>query len=157
MKKQNNISKIIYFVISVSVLMGFNLYTSAYLSAISQDPTFFLPGVKLNYMENTGAAFSILQNYKILLIIFAILAIIGILYYLIKNIKELSMMTILVISLFISGVGCNLYERIEFGYVRDYFELTFINFPVFNISDIFINISVVVIMFVLFRKNYAKK
>ena len=157
MKKQNNISKIIYFVMSVSVLMGFNLYTSAYLSAISQDPTFFLPGVKLNYMENTGAAFSILQNYKILLIIFAILAIIGILYYLIKNIKELSMMTILVISLFISGVASNLYERIEFGYVRDYFELTFINFPVFNISDIFINISVVVIMFVLFRKNYAKK
>ena len=157
MKKQNNISKIIYFVMSVSVLMGFNLYTSAYLSAISQDPTFFLPGVKLNYMENTGAAFSILQNYKILLIIFAILAIIGILYYLIKNIKELSMMTILVISLFISGVASNLYERIEFGYVRDYFELTFINFPVFNISDIFINISVVVIIFVLFKKNYAKK
>ena len=85
MKKQNNISKIIYFVMSVSVLMGFNLYTSAYLSAISQDPIFFLPGVKLNYMENTGAAFSILQNYKVLLIIFAILAIIGILYYLIKN------------------------------------------------------------------------
>lgn len=157
MKAQSNINKIIYFIMSVSVLIGFNLYTSTYLSAISQEPIFFLPGIKLNYMENTGAAFSILQNYNILLIIFSIFAIIGILYYLLKNIKELSLITILIISCFISGVGCNLFERISFGFVRDYFEFTFINFPVFNISDIFINISVTAIIFILLRKNYVKK
>lgn len=156
MSKQSNTYKFVYFVISVFFLIVFNLYTSTYLSAISQDTILFLPGLKLNYMENTGAAFSILQDYKIALIIFAILAIIGILWYLIKNIKELTMMNVFMISLLLSGITCNLYERISFGFVRDYFELSFINFPVFNISDVFINVSVIVIMFMLF-KNYSKK
>lgn len=156
MSKQSNTYKFVYFVISVFFLIGFNLYSSTYFSSISQEPICFLPGVKLNYMENTGAAFSILQDYKIALIIFAILAIIGILWYLIKNIKELTMMNVFMISLLLSGITCNLYERISFGFVRDYFELSFINFPVFNISDVFINVSVIVIMFMLF-KNYSKK
>lgn len=156
-EKPSNINKLVYFIISVIFLIGFNLYSSTYLSNISQEPILLFPGIKLNYMENTGAAFSILQDYKICLIIFAIAAIILILWYLIKNISELSMMVILMVSLLITGVGCNLYERLAFGFVRDYFELTFVNFPVFNISDIFINVSVIVIMFMLITKNYAKK
>ncbi len=156
-EKPNNTSKLAYFIISVIFLIGFNLYCSTYLSNISQEPFFLFPGLKLNYMENTGAAFSILQNYKIFLILFAITAIILILWYLIKNIAELSMMAIFMVSLLITGVGCNLYERMAFGFVRDYFEISFINFPVFNISDIFINISVIVIMFMLITRNYVKK
>ena len=131
-EKPNNTSKLAYFIISVIFLIGFNLYCSTYLSNISQEPFFLFPGLKLNYMENTGAAFSILQNYKIFLILFAITAIILILWYLIKNIAELSMMAIFMVSLLITGVGCNLYERMAFGFVRDYFEISFINFPVFN-------------------------
>ena len=156
-EKPNNTSKLAYFIISVIFLIGFNLYCSTYLSNISQEPFFLFPGLKLNYMENTGAAFSILQNYKIFLILFAITAIILILWYLIKNIAELSMMAIFMVSLLITGVGCNLYERMAFGFVRDYFEISFINFPVFNILDIFINISVIVIMFMLITRNYVKK
>lgn len=156
MSKQSNAYKFVYFVISVFFLIVFNLYASTYLSAISQDTMLFLPGLKLNYMENTGAAFSILQDYKIVLIIFAVTAIIGIFCYLVKNLKELTMMNVFMISLLLSGIACNLFERIAFGFVRDYFELSFINFPVFNISDIFINVSVIVIMFMLFR-NYSKK
>lgn len=156
-EKPNNTSKLAYFIISVIFLIGFNLYCSTYLSNISQEPFFLFPGLKLNYMENTGAAFSILQNYKIFLILFAITAIILILWYLIKNIAELSMIAIFMVSLLITGVGCNLYERMAFGFVRDYFEISFINFPVFNISDIFINISVIVIMFMLITRNYVKK
>lgn len=156
MTKPSNLNKIIYFFVSVIFLIGFNLYCSASLSNISQDPIFFLPGVKLNYMENTGAAFSILQDYKVFLIVFSIVAIIGIILYLFKNLSELTMMSIFMISFLVTGVSCNLFERISFGYVRDYFEFSFINFPIFNISDIFINVSVVVIMFMLFTKNYSK-
>ena len=97
-----------------------------------------------------------MHDYKIVLIIFAFTAIIGIFCYLVKNLKELTMMNVFMISLLLSGIACNLFERIAFGFVRDYFELSFINFPVFNISDIFINVSVIVIMFMLFR-NYSKK
>ena len=99
MSKQSNSYKFVYYVISVFFLIVFNLYTSTYLSAISQDTILFLPGLKLNYMENTGAAFSILQDYKIVLIIFAVTAIIGIFCYLVKNLKELTMMNVFMIYL----------------------------------------------------------
>lgn len=155
--RQSNKSKIIYFIMSVVLLICFNLYCATFLSSISQEPMNLFYGINLNYMENTGAAFSILQNYKVFLIGFAVCAIIGILCYLIRHISEMFMMEILMIALLISGVGCNLYERIYFGFVRDYFELSFINFPIFNISDVFITVSVIVIMYMLFTKNYSKK
>ena len=39
--------------------------------------------------------------------------------------------------------------KFKWGYVRDFFKLNFIDFPVFNISDIFINISVVAIVIII--------
>ena len=57
----------------------------------------------------------------------------------------------------VAGIGCNLYERIAFGYVRDFFKLNFINFPVFNISDVFINISVIALIVIIIKSKYLKK
>lgn len=152
-KNQSNASKITYFLVSIIFLICFNLYTASFLSLISQETSSFLPGLNLNYMENIGAAFSILQGSQLFLIIFAILAICVIFYYLIKHISELSMMAIFMASLLVCGIACNMYERISLGFVRDYFEFTFVNFPIFNISDIFINVSVIVIMYMLLTKN----
>ena len=155
-KNQTNFNKILYFLVTVIFLFSFNLYSSAFLSEIAQvsDKTF--SGLELTYMENTGAAFSMFQNNKFFLIGFAIFAILVILWYLFKHIAELSMMSIFVVSLLLTGISCNLYERIVYGFVRDYFELTFINFPIFNISDVFINISVVAIIYMLFTKSYSE-
>ena len=88
------------------------------------------PVFDLIFIQNTGAAFSILENSKIFLISFSAFAIFW-------------------ASLLIAGVFCNMYERIAYGYVRDFFKLNFIDFPVFNISDIFINISVVAIVIII--------
>ena len=46
------------------------------------------------------------------------------------------------ITLFSSGALGNLIERIQFGYVIDYINLNFINFPVFNMFDIMICLGV---------------
>ena len=51
-----------------------------------------------------------------------------------------------------SGIFCNLLQRIQFGYVVDYFDLKFINFPVFNLSDIAINIGILVVIISLLKK-----
>ena len=53
-----------------------------------------------------------------------------------------------------AGIGGNLHERIALGFVRDYIQLNFVNFPVFNISDIFINLGVIaIIVIILLKKN----
>ena len=121
------------------------------MDALPQNPL-----VELIFVQNTGAAFSILQNSRIFLIVFAIIAILCIAGYVIKEINKISVFTIFWVALLVAGITCNMYERIMLGYVRDFFNLIFINFPVFNISDIFINISVIAIVIIIIKQNFTK-
>ena len=111
----------------------------------------------LIFVQNTGAAFSILQNSKWFLIAFSVIAIFLILNYIYRHVSKYSTIALLWVSLLIAGISCNLYERVIFGYVRDFFKLNFIEFPVFNLSDVFINISVVAIVFIIIKNKYIKK
>ena len=43
----------------------------------------------------------------------------------------------------------NCHERIVLGYVRDYIQLNFVNFPVFNVADIFITLGVIALVGIL--------
>jgi lipoprotein signal peptidase len=49
-------------------------------------------------------------------------------------------------ALLTSGISCNLYERIVFGHVRDFINLKFIDFPVFNVADSCITVGCVLLM-----------
>ena len=73
--------------------------------------------------------------------------------HVIKHIKTISLKAIFFISLLSAGIAGNLHERIVYGYVRDFFQLNFINFPVFNISDIFINIGVIALIILILIKK----
>ena len=141
-------SKISYFLVSIIFFIVFDIYFSnIMMSCVETMPS--NPVFDLIFIQNTGAAFSILENSKIFLISFSAFAILAMIIYLIKNIQKASTFAIFWASLLIAGVFCNMYERIVYGYVRDFFKLNFIDFPVFNISDIFINISVVAIVIII--------
>lgn len=151
----SNQSKIVYFLISTIFFVFFDLFFSNLtLNNIASFPKNSI--FDLFYVKNTGAAFSMLQNSKVFLICFAALAILWIIFYTIKHIKKASGFAIFWVSLLIAGIFCNMYERIVFGYVRDFFKLNFIDFPVFNISDIFINLSVFAIVVIIVRHNFKK-
>lgn len=153
----NKRNKIIYFLISIIFFIIFNLYFSA---LILEDLRFKAPKTELFdliFVQNTGAAFSILENYSLFLISFAIIAILLILIYTIRNIEKYSTFAGFWAAMLIAGISCNLYERVHFGFVRDFFKLNFINFPVFNISDIFINISVIALIVIIVKNKYLRK
>ena len=109
------------------------------------------------YVQNTGAAFSLLESAPFVLVLFAISAILLIIIYGVKNIDKFSAFACFWTAMLISGISCNLYERLSFGFVRDFFNLKFINFPVFNISDIFINIGVLALIIIIIKNKYLKK
>lgn len=113
--------------------------------------------LSLIYVKNTGAAFSILENATTLLIIFSLGALFWILHWTLNNIKRLGPVFLFWTSLLCAGILCNLYERVHFGFVRDFFKLNFVNFPVFNISDVFINIGVFAILILVITKKCYKK
>lgn len=147
-------SKFIYF----AVCYIFFIFTDLYLSQILVDKLvngFALsnPAFSLNYVKNTGAAFSILQDSRELLIILSMIALVLLALHVINHLKSISLKSCFFIALLSAGIAGNLHERIAYGYVRDFFQLNFINFPVFNISDIFINIGVIALIILILIKK----
>jgi len=152
------LSKFAYFFVTLSFFVGVNLYASEYIvHKISRGLIHSNGLIDFIYVKNTGAAFSIMQHSTTFLIVLSIIALGLIFYYIMKNIETIVMKEIFCISLLMSGILGNLYERIFFGYVRDFFDLTFVNFPVFNVSDIFINVGVfAIIVLILLTKKPIK-
>lgn len=88
----------------------------------------------ITYVQNFGAAFSILQGKQFFLITVTLIALITINIYLIVKFKENHKILSLALSFIIGGGYGNLIDRIRLGYVVDF--LDFRVFPVFNIADI---------------------
>ena len=154
--KPNKLNPVIYFFVCLFVMITFdfiltnNILKNIFSSLDTSDL------IDIVYVQNTGAAFSSFQHLTVLLIVISILAIIFILYELFKNTYKYSIPMYFASAMLISGIFCNTYERIAFGYVRDYICLKFIEFPVFNISDILINAGVLVIIVLLITKKYKR-
>lgn len=142
-----NRTKIIYFIsIFVFLVIAEMFLSNTLLNLMKEGLSFTSPIFKLNYLENTGAAFNIFKDAREVLIIFASSVITLIFVYVKNHLSTLSANALFWIAMLCAGTFGNLHERISIGYVRDFFELTCINFPVFNISDIMINLSVVVLI-----------
>ena len=150
-------NKIIYLLISIVFFAGFDLYFSELILDSLRFKITENPVLDLIFVQNTGAAFSILEDSGLFLIIFSIVDILMILIYMVRNAEKFSTFASFWVAMLVAGIGCNLYERIIFGYVRDFFKLNFIDFPIFNISDIFINISVVALIVIIIKNTYLKK
>ena len=149
-------SKLIYFFISFLFFTFFDKHISEFIiingHKLPENPIF-----NLVYIKNTGAAFNMFDGFKIFLILFALFATVSIIVYLVKHIKNASGFVLFFTSLLCAGIFTNMFERLTLGYVRDYIHLTFIDFPVFNLSDIFINIGVFGLIFIILKRSYIKK
>ena len=106
-----------------------------------------IPGFfNLTYVRNTGAAFSIMENNRMLFIIIGLVAIFLIYKFLIKD-KYLNKLSLISYSMLLGGIMGNMIDRILYGYVIDYlsFNLFGFNAPIFNLADTFIVVSVILI------------
>ena len=102
---------------------------------------------KLEYLENRGAAFGILQNKLILLTLVTLLVISGMIYYIIKY-KPKSKFLRISFALIISGALGNLYDRIFYKYVVDFILVHYKEvyyFPTFNIADMFVVVGTLIL------------
>lgn len=153
-KEIEKTGKLVYFIICYVFFIFANLYTSSILVDKLVHGYRLSNGVfSLNYIKNTGAAFSILQDSRELLIILSMIALVLLALHVFNHLKSISLKTCFFIALLSAGIAGNLHERIVFGYVRDYFQLNFIHFPIFNISDIFINIGVIALIVLILIKR----
>jgi signal peptidase II len=88
----------------------------------------------LTYRQNTGAAFSILSNYRWVLVAVTLIACSCIVYYLYTH-RNLKLFLRIGLALVLAGALGNLVDRAFVGYVVDFFDFRLINFAVFNVAD----------------------
>lgn len=107
-----------------------------------------IPGIlSLTYVENRGAAFGIFQDGRILFFITTavMLAAFGWCYGKLLRQRSYGFLRVLCVILMAGGVG-NLTDRIFRGYVVDMIYFMPINFPVFNVADCYITVSVILLV-----------
>jgi len=107
---------------------------------------------RLDFVKNYGAAFNIFNGSRIFLSIISIIFSI-ILINLILRKNSSNILDLYSYSLLLGGTFGNGIDRIAKGYVIDFVNLNFINFPVFNIADISINIGFIIILWRIIIKN----
>lgn len=105
---------------------------------------------ELNYLENRGAAFGMSKGQKLFFIFIAVVILSIILYVLIKapNHKKYTKLHIALVLVASGAVG-NMIDRIKLDYVVDLLYFSLINFPIFNVADIYVTVSAIVLIILL--------
>lgn len=113
----------------------------AYLKG--QKDQVWIPNVfQLHYLENRGAAFGLFQNQKMIFLVLCVLFLLAVLWSLrhMPAIPYYIPLYAIATGLFAGAAG-NGIDRVIYGYVTDFFYFSLIDFPVFNMADIYVVVS----------------
>ena len=108
--------------------------------------------VSLTYLQNRGAAFSILQDQQLLFAVITLVVVVGAIWYLHKHMED-SLWMVLGLTLIIAGGLGNFIDRISQGFVVDMFHLDFINFAIFNVADSYLTVGVAVLLLAMLKEE----
>lgn len=103
--------------------------------------------LEFNYLENRGAAFGMLQNQKIFFVFVAVIFLCVIAYVLARTPDEPKYRKLHVLLTLIAGgaIG-NLIDRLRLDYVVDFIYIVLINFPIFNVADMYVTFSTAILV-----------
>ena len=109
--------------------------------------------LKLTYVKNIGAAFSLMEGEVVLLIVISLLIFI----YLYKELitKNNTSLTNLSYILILGGILGNFYDRLVLSYVIDYISVIIgkYYFPIFNFADMLIVVGVLLLIYRLWKED----
>ena len=111
----------------------------------------------ITYTKNNGAAWSILENERILLLIITVFVLYLINKYM--NKEKLSKLENITYGMIIGGIIGNLFDRVVYGSVVDFldFKLFGYDYPVFNLADCFIVIGIIIMIIMTIRSEYHER
>ena len=138
------------YLIVISILCFLDQYSKVYISLninklINKD----LLILTIEYIRNYGAAFNILSGSRLFLSLISVISTIILMYLIfIRDDKRINKYGL---SFIVAGSIGNGVDRIFYGYVIDFIKIKFVDFPVFNIADIAINIGILVMIINYFR------
>ena len=102
---------------------------------------------------NTGAAFGMLTGHRTLFLVIAAVVVAAIAYIIwnMPSDKKYRLIEILMVFIAAGGVG-NMIDRIIQGYVVDFIYISCINFPIFNVADMYVSVCTVLLAIIMLFK-----
>lgn len=148
--KKRKIFLLILDLLILALLVALDQYTKHIaVQKLKNQPAFnIINGVlEFNYLENRGAAFGMLQNQKIFFVFVAVIFLCVIIYVLVKAPLDKKYFKLHILLVMIAGgaIG-NLIDRLRFDYVVDFIYIVLINFPIFNVADMYVTFSTVLLI-----------
>ena len=149
------IKKLRYLVIAVVLIIDYALKSHIRASMYAGQSYAVVDGIfSITYVQNRGAAFSILEGEAVLLtIIPAVALLIAVIYM--EKFRNQHWTFLLAMELIIAGGAGNLIDRISLGFVTDMFDFHF--WPVFNIADIAIVVGCGFLILFMFKFDEPEK
>ena len=108
----------------------------------------------LTYVTNSGAAFGLFPNYGNVFMLVAVVVVMAITIYYWRMPSGQTLIKIS-LGLQLGGALGNLIDRLQYGYVIDFFDFKF--WPVFNVADASIVLGAVLLAYALFRDQHSEK
>ncbi len=142
----------IWLIISILIVIADQAVKYIVASGMNVGETAFsvLKLFDITYVQNKGAAFSILSGKLSFLSLISIAFCVVCTVYWVKKKPKHPLLCISLTMLFAGALG-NAIDRIFRGFVVDYIQTTFISFPVFNIADIAITVgAALLVVYVIF-------
>lgn len=160
LKNKKKIIMLLLDVIIITVLVFFDQFTKRLaVSHLKDKPSIkLIDGIlELQYLENRGAAFGMLQNQKIFILFVGIVFLTVIVFFLLKmpQDKKYNIIHILISVIIAGGVG-NMIDRFRLDYVIDFIYFVIIKFPIFNVADTYVVVATIGLFF-MFLFVYKEK
>lgn len=151
--KKGKLIAVIIDILAVIILLAADQFTKylAVLHLKDQPAISLIDGVlELQYLENKGAAFGMLQNKKALFIFMSIVML-TVAFYVVFKLpvrKKYTSWHVFLCFICAGGIG-NMIDRIRLDYVVDFIYFKIIDFPIFNVADIMITVGTVLFFLVI--------
>ena len=161
--QKKRISSIIIYLVGVVVLTFIDQITKVMaVDALKGKAPFEIISVvfEFYYLENKGAAWGVMSGARIFFLVLTVVIVALIIYVSAKmpHNKRMLPLRIVLIVLSAGAIG-NFIDRLYLGYVRDFIYFKLINFPIFNVADIYVTVSVIVfailILFVYKEEEFS--
>ena len=110
---------------------------------LADGPYVVIPGVfEFRYLENRGAAFGMLQNQRVFFLVLTVVFLAAMVYIYLKIPADKKYLPLRILSVVVTaGAIGNFIDRLLLVYVRDFLYFSLIDFPIFNVADIYVTVS----------------
>ena len=153
MNNKKKIFNLLFYIIGIVVLTELDQITKALAEArLLGKPDFKIicDAFVFSYLRNSGAAWGMLSGKINLFLVFTVIVMLIVTYVIINLPATRKYMPLLITcTLLVSGAVGNFIDRVRFGYVRDFIYFKLINFPVFNVADCYVTVSVALLIILI--------